>query len=554
MLLQLKVSDLVLIDSLDLELHSGFNVLTGETGAGKSLVATAIDLVLGRRARGELVRKGREEAEVEALFDISDEPRVQERLEQGGLPVSNELLVRRVISVGGRHRCYVNGRLSSLSVLGELADGLASVMGQHEQHALLEPSSQLALLDGFGGLDQSTRTMEGLFDDLHESRRSLTQLRDKEKDRARQLDFLSFQLDEIERIDPRPDELATLEIDIERLRHRELIDQASQQARSALYEDDDSVFERLARVATALEQAGRYDAASAAAAQQVREAAALVEEAARECAARLREDEEESGRLEALEDRRDELRMLMRKHGADLPQLIALAQSMRGEIAVLRDYETAFEQADKRVEQCHRLAVEHAQKLSALRRASAIELGRVVCAELSDLHFATAKFEVAVDSHEREPQRSGMDKVEFLVAFNKGEGTSPLRRVASGGELSRLMLAIKRALSGVGPVGTYVFDEVDTGIGGPTAAAVGRKLREVAGHHQVLCITHLPQIAGMADAHFFVAKAEVEGRTTSRVERLEKTRRVEEIARMLGGEKVTAATRKAATELLVPPA
>jgi DNA repair protein RecN (Recombination protein N) len=553
MLLQLKVSGLVLIDSLDMELDPGFNVLTGETGAGKSLVATAIDLVLGRRARGELVRRGCEEAEVEALFDISDETGVRERLERAGLPVADELLVRRVVPSAGRHRCYINGRLSSLSVLGELAEGLANVMGQHEQHALLDAATQLDLLDGFGRHHDNVRVMAALFEDLQEARRALTELREKEKDRARQLDFLSYQLEELERIDPKPDELESLEVEIERLRHRELIDQAFRQGRGVLYEDDDSVFERLSRVATALEQAGRYDATSALAAQQVREAAALVEEASRECAARLREDEEEGGRLEELEDRREELRMLMRKHGADLPQLVALAESMRTEVATLRDYEAAFEHAEKRVEMCHLLACEHAQKLSALRQAAAIKLGRIVCAELSDLHFAQAKFEVAVDASVREPQRSGIDRVEFLVAFNKGEGTSPLRRVASGGELSRLMLAVKRALAGVGPVGTYVFDEVDTGIGGPAAAAVGRKLREVARHHQVICITHLPQIAGMADAHFFVAKAEVDDRTTSRVERLAQARRVEEIARMLGGEKITTATRKAASELLVRP-
>lgn len=552
MLLQLKVSDLVLIDSLDLELHPGFNVLTGETGAGKSLIATAIDLVLGRRARGDLVRKGRDEAEVEALFDISDEPRVRERLEQGGLPVGDELLVRRVVAAGGRHRCYVNGRLSSLSVLSELAEGLASVMGQHEQHALLDTAQQLGMIDGFGALEKAAASMARLFDELQDARQQLLELRDKEKDRARQLDFLSFQLEELERVAPEPGELEAIESEIDRLRHAELIAQASRRARDDLYEEDGSVFERLGRVASELEQAGRHDSLSGKLAQQVREAAALVEETARECAASSGDGDDDPGRLETLEDRREELRMLMRKHGASLEQLVGLAVSMREELAVLRDYEAAFESAEQRVEKCRKAAWEQARELSAARHLAASKLGRAVTAELADLHFGDARFEVSLDANAKEPQRAGVDKVEFLVAFNKGEGVSPLRRVASGGELSRLMLAIKRALAGVGPVGTYVFDEVDTGIGGPTAAAVGRKLKEVAKHHQVICITHLPQIAGMADAHFFVAKAQEQGRTTSRVDKLDKSSRVGELARMLGGEKVTAATRQAASELLVP--
>ncbi|MFO8071596.1 MAG: DNA repair protein RecN [Polyangia bacterium] len=550
MLAQLRVRDLVLIDELDLELADGFNVLTGETGAGKSLVATALDILLGRRARSDLVRKGAAEAEVEGLFDISDEPAVRGRLEEAGLPCEDELLIRRLIPASGRHRCYVNGKLSSLSVLAQLAEGLASVTSQHAHHALLEPAAQLALLDGFGSHGELLAQMAEANAGARRAAERYRELAERERDRAGRLDYLEFQLAEIERLDPSPGELSNLETEIERLRHCEELLTAARGGAEELYEADGSIYERLGASLREIEDAARHDPALGEEAAQLSEAAVLIEDTARRLATYGSGLEADPERLELLEDRREELRRLTRKHDTDCEGLIDLRESLAREKAELERYEESLAEAAARLESARGEASERAAALTRARRKAAARLARAATRELSDLAFDRAELSVRLQPREGDPGPSGADRVELEVEINPGEGSHPLRRVASGGELSRLMLALRRVLAGVGPVGTYVFDEVDAGIGGAVAATVGRKLREVASHHQVICITHLPQISGMADAHFVVSKVRSKRRTVTRVDRVDGRRRVDELARMLGGEEVTDAVRDAARELL----
>jgi DNA repair protein RecN (Recombination protein N) len=550
MLSQLRVRDLVLIEELDLALSPGFNVLTGETGAGKSLVAAALDLLLGRRASSELVRRGADEAEVEGVFDVSDEPAIRERLTAAGLEPGDELLIRRLIPAEGRHRCYVNGKLSSLGVLSSLADGLASVMGQHEHHSLLDPVSQLALLDGFGGhgdlLEEMARLAEqaGRRADQHRS------LVEQEQDRVARIDYLQFQIGEIDEIAPRDGELEELEREIALQRHRGELLATARQGADELYERDGSIFERLGSLGRSLDEVARYDGSLSDEARNLSDAALLVEEAARRLAGYGRDLDADPARLEQLDDRREVLRRITRKHRTDLAGVIELRQQLAAELDTLNRYEESIANAAAELERAQKEARRCAAELHRARVEIATALGRGVTQELSGLSFDKARFEVEITELEEDLGPTGADQVEFLVALNPGEGTHPLRKVASGGELSRLMLAIRRVLAGVGPLSTYVFDEVDAGIGGAVAAAVGRKLRDVAAHHQVICITHLPQISGMADAHFRVVKSGKKGRTITRVERLEDDQRLEELARMLGGDKVTDKARAAARELL----
>jgi DNA repair protein RecN (Recombination protein N) len=548
MLVELKVRDLVLIERLDLTLAPGMNVLTGETGAGKSLVAAAMDLLLGRRAASELVRRGAAEAEIEGLFDVSDEPAVRARLADAGLPDSQELLVRRVVPADGRNRCYLNGRLSSLGVLGSLADGLANVSSQHEHHALLDPASQLDVLDGFGALAPRARRMGELHSAALIARERLERLRKDERDRAKRLDYLAFQVREIDEVAPQPDELERLEREMGLLRHKEQLLDTARRSADELYEADGSIYERLGALARAVTEATRIDPSLAEDARELEEATALVEDAARRLSAYERGISGDPDRLAVLEERCDVLRRLARKHGTDLAGVIAARASLATEMDALAHYEEALAEAGAEVARTESAAVEWAKALTRDRRKAARRLSPAVTRELADLSFEGASFEVSLEPAQMGP--AGADQVEFLTALNPGEGAHPLRKVASGGELSRLMLAVKRALAGVGPVGTYIFDEVDAGIGGAVASAVGRKLADVARHHQVVCITHLPQIAAFASAHFRVSKATRGGRTVTVVTRLEREERVEELARMLGGERITSRTREAAEELL----
>lgn len=550
MLAHLRVRDLVLIDELDLALSPKLNVLTGETGAGKSLVAAAVDLLLGRRATGELVRRGAKEAEVEGLFDVSDEPAVAERLAAAGLPVDEDLLIRRVIPAKGRHKCYINGRLASLSLLSELAEGLARMTSQHEQHSLSDPAARLELLDGFGDLGGDRETMRSHFDALREATHAFETLSKQEQDRAGRLDYLQFQLDEIDRIAPTPGELDTLETDIARLRNQELLSGVSASASAALYDDDGAIYERLGSVASQLEVAAKHDDALSGSIDEIRDAAALVEDAARFLQGYSRGFDADPAALEEMEDRREALQMLLRKHGTDIDGILETREQIAGEIATLAHYDDAVKAAEEAVASARKTAEAFAKTLSRKRKTAARALAKAVAAELEDLMFQQAGFEIALESHPKGLTATGIDAAEFKVALNPGEGAHPLQKVASGGELSRVMLAIKRALAGVGPVGTYIFDEVDAGIGGPVASSVGRKLKEVATHHQVICITHLPQIAGMADAHFFVSKDAGDGRTRTVITELKQKARIEEVSRMLAGDKVTNKTRAAARELI----
>ena len=550
MLTHLKVRDLVLIEELDLPLSAGLNVLTGETGAGKSLVAAAVHLLLGRKAGSDVVRRGAEIAEVEGIFDVSDEPGVRARLAEAGLPDGNDLLVRRVIPAEGRQRCFVNGRLASLALLAELAGGLASFASQHEHHHLLDPARQLDMLDAFGGLGEDVSAMARAAAAAAEAKARRADLRERESDRESRLDYLSFQLEEIDALSPGPDEIESIGRELDRLRHLEQLHAAAHQAAEELYEADGSVYERLSAHARAIEKAARHDEALAEDARALEEAADLAGDAARrlaDYAARAEADPEHQDELTA---RHEALGKLVRKHGTDLPGVLARRDEIESEVRELSRYEAALSEAEAAVEKARERARACAARLTGQRRKAARRLEKAARAELGDLAFGDAKFAIRIDPVEGEPGPTGADAAEFLVSLNPGEGAHALRKVASGGELSRLMLGLRRALAGVGPVGTYVFDEVDAGIGGAVASAVGRKLAEVAEHHQVVCVTHLPQIAGLAGTHYSVRKRTADGRTFTEVRRLDDGERVEEIARMLGGEKLTGKTMAAARELL----
>jgi DNA repair protein RecN (Recombination protein N) len=560
LLAQLTVRNVVLIERLVLELAPGFNVVTGETGAGKSMVVDALTLVLGGRARPDLVRGGADEAEVEALFELSPGSRAAAKLEAAGIPSERELVVRRVVQAEGRSRAYVNGRLCTAAQLAEIASDLCDIASQHESVSLTDPATHVEYLDAFGRLEGDRGRVAEQVDALSEVQRELEAASAQERGRAERDDFLRWQMREIDELEPRDGEETELEHERGRLRHAEKLQVATRHAAERLYEGEGAICDELGRLGAELDQAAGIDGSLAALARTVESARGELSDAARALARYAETVEASPERLAEVEERAFRLQKLLRKHGPATSDLLAHRAGLARELASL---ESASERvAELEAEKTRRAAEAGAasRALSRKRRDAAEKLADAIGRELSQLGMGRARVVVDVQPTAGAGDalmvdgarltRAGIDRVEFLIAPNRGEEPRPLRRIASGGELSRALLALKRVLADQGPAGTYVFDEVDAGVGGAVAEVIGRSIADIARHRQVLCITHLPQIAALADAHFVVDKAEARGRTHTSVKRLQQSERVEEIARMLGGIKVGEATRRAAAELL----
>jgi DNA repair protein RecN (Recombination protein N) len=575
MLVSLAVRDFVLIDGLTLELGPGLNVLTGETGAGKSILVDALALVLGGRARPEVIRTGRDAAEVEALFDLSTHPELKKQLSEAEMEGDGDLVVRRVVSANGRSKAYVNGRLVPVAQLATWMRGLVDVSSQHESQTLCDPGTHAALLDAYAGLaplrDGLAREVSAILAldrTIGETRTRIEQLRARE-------DFLRFQLHELDELDPRAGEERDLEAQRARLRHADKLATSTRRVADRLDDGEDSILDALRRLASDLSHASELDEGLAPHVKSMESAIAELEAVARAAGRYANDVEADPGRLNEIEERLFKLQRLLRKHGPTTDDLIAHRTRLSDELAALDGVDDRLEaHAAERTAMIAR-ATEQARKLSAARQKAARALGDAIATELSSLAMGRARIVVDVapiatdepsddalavsldDGTHARLTRGGIDRVEIMIAPNPGEDPRPLRRIASGGELSRALLAIKRVLAApradvttsAAPAGLYVFDEVDAGVGGAVAEAIGRKIADVAKQHQVLCITHLPQIAAFADVHFSVSKHEDTGRTVTEVKKLEGKSRVEELARMLGGAKITATTRKMAEEL-----
>ncbi len=560
MLSVLRVRHFAIIDELELDLGPGLNVFTGETGAGKSILVRALELVLGGRGRPEVVRAGEESAEVEALFDLSEAPWLQERLAELGHDPGEELLVRRVLSATGRTRAYVDGRLATARQLQRLGGVLADICSQHEHHSLTDPATHLDALDAFAGLGGLRERVAAAFEVLQAARAEADRVRALAAERGEREDLLRFQLQEIDDLEPRAGELEELEAERARLVHAERLLEVASAGEQALYAGEGAAVEVLARVESEIEAVVQHDAQLVEPLARLREARALLEDAALELGRYAREVQADPARLAGVEDRLHRLRRLLRKHGGSMEELLVRRDRIAEELDALGSVEEALREAEDALARAYAEAAEAALGLRARRKEAAERLGEAIGAELRSLGMGEAWVEVALrptqgreEGIEVEGARLtplGIDRAELLVAPNRGEPPRPLRRVASGGELSRALLAVRRVLAGISPAGVHVFDEVDAGVGGAVAEVIGRKLHEVSRHHQVLCITHLPQIAAYADRHFHVEKRVVEGRTQSGVRCLGEAERREELARMLGGLHVGEAARAAAEELL----
>jgi DNA repair protein RecN (Recombination protein N) len=560
MLLCLRVKNLAIIDALEVEFPPGMCVVTGETGAGKSILVNALSLVLGARAEPQVVRTGAAEAEVEALFDVTDHPHVRERAAEMGLDADHELVLRRVVQASGRTRAYVNGRLASAAQLAEFASGLCDISSQHEHHTLVDAGSHVNFLDAFAQLEPLRGQMVDAYRALSEAHAAFRSHSEDSGKRVERADLLRYQIREIEELAPQRGEQQALLDERERLRHAERLAEVTGQAEDLLYARDEALCAELARTLRGIEEAVSLDPRLGPIATQLASAHRELEDASRELGAYARSVIHDPARLTEVEERLDALSRVARKYGGSVESVLLHKERAQQELGTLEhgvEHREALQQARDAAESRTR---EIAETLSAARRAAAQKLGQSVSQELASLAMGDATITVEV-----EPARgrdgelalngarlsaTGIDRVEFLIATNRGETPRPLSKIASGGELSRAMLALKRVLAGLGPGGLYVFDEVDAGIGGAVAEVIGRKIRDVSRHHQVICITHLAPIAVYADAHYRVQKSIDKGRTRSMIVRLSVDESREEIARMLGGIEITRETRAAAREML----
>lgn len=554
MLREIHIKNFALIDSLSLSFGGGLNILTGETGAGKSIVIGALGLVLGERASADLVRAGADRAVVEAVFDLCDAPpSVRERLASAGLDDDGEdvLILARELAKSGKSQCRINGRLMPVSSLREIGDGLIDIHGQHEHQTLLAPERHIDLLDGWLGQDVAPLRDEvaRAFGAVGRIRRELEELRAEARERARNLDLYRFQKEEIESAGLLPGELDDLAQERSRLANAEKLASAAESAYEAL---SGSGLDALNSALAAVERASALDDTLAPITQQLADAVSYAEEGRRSLRAYRDNIEFNSQRLEEIGDRLDLIHSLQRKYGDTIEEIAAYAEELARRLDTLENSEAREAELTGALQAAETELSRGAERLSGLRCGASARFAEAVMGELKDLGMAGTNFEV--DIQPQAATSKGIDRVEFLISANPGEPLRPLARIASGGEISRLMLAMKSVLTQAAFVPTLIFDEIDVGVGGRTAGILAAKLSALALHAQILCITHLAQIASQpASAHFHIEKRAACGRTAVDVVRLDKEGRVEEIGRMLGGTSRSATALQHARELLETP-
>jgi DNA repair protein RecN (Recombination protein N) len=547
MLSALRIERFATIDALEVDFSAGLTVLTGETGAGKSILVDALHLALGGRAQAEVVRTGCDEATVEAVFQVG--PRVRARLVELGLPDGDELLIKRVVHRAGRSKVWVNGALCTVTILEQLARRLCDISSQHEHVSLLDPACHLDLLDAHGALGERKERYQAAYAQLAGIAKERQSLLTDDAERARRVDYLRFQLEEIDELDPKPGEEKQLAAERTVLASAAKIQALAEGAEEKLYSGEGAAAELLSAAVDKLAELSGLDPSFVRMHGALASARAEVEEAARELQQTARKRREDPERLAALDDRLAALRKLARKHGGDVEGILARRDEMRRELDSATGHAEKLEALTLAEEAARAEATKLAAVLSGKRREAAARLSTKLLEELSRLGMGKSRFEVRLAPGALGPR--GADEAECFFSANPGEEPKPLARIASGGELSRVMLAFKRAGAATDPVDIYVFDEVDSGIGGPTAQVVGRMLKEVSRDRQVICITHLPQIAAFADSHLVVRKTVARGRTLSEVLPLQgDLERCKEVARMLGGEELTPIALEHAKELL----
>lgn len=552
MLRELRIKNLAIIDDLTIRFGTGLNVLTGETGAGKSIIIDALGLALGERAQTEMIKTGENEASVEAFFEVSDRPHgsePQRLLEQMGIMCEDGIILRRniYISSAGKSRAYINDTIVNIQSLCDIGRALVDIHGQHEHQSLLSTDNQRTLLDFYGKLQDKRAEVEAMFYEVQSLKKELSELKANVKERAHRIDLLSFQINEIDSASLKTGEKDALEKERVILSNLNKLSELTETAYAMLYESEGACVENLSSVISKLKEMSSID-------QSIDETLSLLESAMpllEDASVSLRRYKEkydlDPQRLESIEERLENIKRLEKKYGEGVDAILRYRDEAEKELLSLGQTDEKTDMIENQLREKEKKLLDAAVNLSEKRKKTAEEISRPVEKILKELAFEKVEFRVDIKASPL--SSSGMDAVEFLFSANPGELPKPLTRVASGGELSRIMLALKNILADVDRIPVLIFDEIDAGVGGRTAESVGMKLKKLAKTHQVICITHLPQIASTADFHLMTEKSQKKDGVSVKIKELSPEERKTEIARMLSG-KVTDVSLKHARELL----
>jgi|SRR5690554_1232483 len=563
MLKTLYIKDYALIEQVKVQFGNGLNIITGETGAGKSILIDAVGLLLGERASTEVVRKGSDKSIVEGIFEVTKNKKVEALLQQNEIEILPELIIRREISLKGTNRCFINDTPVQLSVVKEIGDLLVDLHGQHEHQSLLRKETHIEYLDSCGETEDLLRTYRWLYKSLHNIKNELEELRNKEASLKEKKDLYEFQIKEIDAVSPQEDEEDKLNEELNLLENTEKLQQLSSGLYQALYESEGSVYDSLVSLKNSFDELSHIDKSFKDVNKEYHSVTSILKEISdslRNYSSKIEFDPE---RLNEIRERLGAISLLKKKYGGTIKAVNEYRKKIGEEYQAAENYSDKISELEAKLKTIRENCGATAEKLSAERKKVAKVVEKKVVEQLKQVGISYSKFKVNIINEESDTDDyilangksykynySGYDEVEFFISTNKGEDVKPLSKVASGGEVSRIMLSLKLILAQRDKLPLLIFNEIDTGVSGPIAQMVGQKLKELASHHQVIAITHLPQISGLADYHYAVEKFESDNRVVSHIRILSKEERIREIARLMSGENISEASIKGAKELM----
>lgn len=565
MLKSLFIKNYALIDQLNVEFQRGLNIVTGETGAGKSVIIDALSLILGERADSDAVRKGADKAVVEGVFDLTGNKKIASLLSQHGLESSDEMILRREVSLKGQSRSFINDTPVPVAVLKSAGDLLVDLHGQHDHQSLLRPETHIDMLDDFGNLKVLVDEFALAYREAGKLLQQYADLKSKEQQLNERSSLHEFQINEIDSVGPRPDEEGELENELRILENSERLYSATERLYQLLYDGENAVYDRLIAARNELESLAAIDTAFEEVKNEANSATAIVDELAKFIQHYNSKIEFNPERLEEIRNRLGNIALLKKKYGGSLESVISHREKIGRELDIAKNFDAEISSIVGKIDAQRKVTSEMAQRLSAKRDEVARKAGKSIVSALAELGIQNGFFEArllhipAKDKESAviklgkewfESTSKGMDFIEFYLSTNVGEDPKPLVKVASGGEISRIMLALKMTLAKSDKLPLLIFDEIDVGVSGKIAQAVGQSLKKLSMFHQVIAITHLPQIAGLADTHFVVEKNEIDSRAITRMRPLDIEERVREVAKLLSGEDVTSSGLESAKELM----
>ncbi len=564
MLKTLHVKDYALIERVDVEFDTGLNIITGETGAGKTILIDALSLLLGERASTEIVRKGADKSIVEGIFNVKGNKKVESLLQQNEIDFSPELIIRREISLKGSNRCFVNDTPVQLSFIKELGDILIDLHGQHEHQSLLRTETHIEYLDSCGDTEDLLRTYKWLYKSLNNLTDGQKKLKEKEASLTEKKDLYEFQIKEIDAVSPEIDEEDTLENQLTVLENSERLQQLTSELYEGLYESEASVYDSLMKMKNGIDELVKIDKTFNDANKEYESAVAIISEIASTLRSYNSKIEIDPKKLTEIRERIGSIYLLKKKYGGSVKAVLEYRKKIGEEFSIAKNYSSKISELESKIKTVRENCGLAAEKLSVKRKEIAKKIKKDIIELLKQVGIPNSKFEVDVSNLPGDNSddfilvkgkaykfnSSGYDNVQFFISTNLGEDVKPLAKVASGGEISRVMLSLKTVLAKTDKLPLLIFDEIDTGVSGHIAQKVGQTLKLLAFRHQVIAITHLPQISALADQHYAVEKTEINKRVTSMIRKLNNAERIKEVAKLMSGENITEASIKGAKELM----